>query len=84
MNIKLVEITNHEEGWKGNWYKTGQRHFVTINPLYPAVYTSKYRSVDVYGGINENDCVELNGLYVFSQCVFKWMKLVITRNLHSK
>jgi hypothetical protein len=74
MRVKLVEITKSESGWKGTWYKRGQRHFVTPQPGYPGVYREKYRAIDVCGGINEGDCREVRGPRAWLQCAWKGMQ----------
>lgn len=56
MKLLLVEITRADSGWKGTWYRTGQRHFVTIERHYPAVVMSKYAAINLCGGIMESDC----------------------------
>lgn len=74
MNVKLVEITRHDDGWKGSWYKTGQRHFVRLQPDYPDVYVCKWRALDVCGGIHENDCREVTGIGAWLRCAWKAMR----------
>jgi hypothetical protein len=56
MKIQLVEVTNHDSGWKGTWYKTGERHFVRQDPDWPKLMACKWRALDVSGGIHEADC----------------------------
>jgi len=74
MQIRLVEITQHEGGWKGTWYKTGQRHFVIPQQDYPNVYTNKWRALDVFGGIQEQDCVEVRGVAAWVKCLWATLK----------
>jgi hypothetical protein len=70
----LVEITQHEGGWKGTWYKTGQRHFVIPQQDYPNVYANKWRALDVFGGIHEQDCVEVRGVAAWVKCLWATLK----------
>ena len=71
MRVKLVEVTRHDNGWKGTWYRTGQRHFVTICPSWPDVVMQKYAAIDTCGGINESDCREVRGIVAWVRCVWK-------------
>lgn len=57
MKIKRVKITQHEKGWKGTWYKTGEKHFVVEHRA--AHLAEAYHAVRVCGGIAEADCIEL-------------------------
>jgi hypothetical protein len=74
--IKLVEITRHEPGWKGTWYKTGQRHFVRQSATWPKVATCRWDSVDVAGGINETDCRIVGGFSAWLACRIKQLKTI--------
>lgn len=72
MKIKLVEVTAANEGWKGTWYKQGQRHFVRQYPDYPKVYATRWESLGrVCGGIDEKDCKVLTGPVVWVRCALK-------------
>ncbi len=46
MKTQLVEVTNHDSGWKGTWYRTGERHFVRQDPDWPKVMACKWRALD--------------------------------------
>lgn len=54
--LRLVEVTNAETGWKGDWYRPGNRHWVRLQPLWPQVYKNKWEAVYQCGGINDDDC----------------------------
>ena len=56
--LRLVEVTNAETGWKGDWYKTGQRHWVDQQPLWPKVYANRWLKAEQgvrVRGINDSD-----------------------------
>lgn len=69
--IRLVEITNGQQGWKGTWYRTGQRHFVYQDPLWPQVSLQRWRAFDEIGGIAEGDCRALRGPLIWLRCLLK-------------
>lgn len=73
-HVYLVEITQAESGWKGNWYKVGQRHFVTAHQDWPDAIGSKFYSVDIAGGIDENDCRVLSSPLAWLRCRAKEVK----------
>jgi hypothetical protein len=76
MQIKLVEVTSHDNGWKGTWYKTGQRHFVRQCPDYPRVVATRWQNLGrVSGGIDEKDCAVLTGLVVWLLCAAKTIQI---------
>lgn len=79
LTIKLVEITRHRPGWKGTWYETGQRHFVTEDARWPAVVMQRWAAVDICGGINEADCREIRGLSAWTACRIKQLKISASR-----
>lgn len=56
MRLLLVEVTRADSGWKGTWYRTGQRHFAIVEPYWPQVCATKYRAINLAGGIMESDC----------------------------
>ena len=68
MRIKLVEVTSHDSSWKGTWYRTGERHFVQQDPGWPSVVASRWRALDVCGGINERDCRVVRGPIAWLRC----------------
>lgn len=62
--LRLVEITNAETGWKGAWYKVGQRHWVSQQPLWPRVYATRWLKAEQgirVCGIDEADCKTIVG-----------------------
>lgn len=48
MQTVLVEITDHEDGWKGTWYKTGQKHFARQHPRWPKVMACRWKDKKIY------------------------------------
>lgn len=79
MEVKQVEITADDKGWKGTWYRKGQRHFVTDEPNYPAYATCRWRSTDICGGIQGAHAVELVGFRVWVRCRVKQLQLWLRR-----
>ena len=74
MKVKLVEIVNDDTGWKGTWYRKGERHFVCIEPLWPDVHACKYTLIGKHnGGIHENDCTEIRGMIAGVKCAVKYL-----------
>jgi hypothetical protein len=73
--VYLVKITAADVGWKGTWYRVGQEHFVQQNPWWPFVYNEKWHALtpNVWGGINEVDCVVLRGFWPWLRCL--WFRL---------
>ena len=62
--LRLVEITQAETGWKGDWYKPGQRHWVSQQPNWPKVYVNRWLKAEQgprVCGINEADCKTVVG-----------------------
>lgn len=74
MKTKLMEIVRHENGWKGTWYKTGERHFVRQDENWPAVVMQRWRALDVSGGINEGDCREVRGPLAWLKCALRSLR----------
>ena len=74
MKTKLMEIVRHENGWKGTWYKTGERHFVRQDEHWPAVVMQRWRALDVSGGINEGDCREVRGPLAWLKCALRSLR----------
>jgi hypothetical protein len=70
MRVKLVEITRHECGWKGTWYRTGQRHFVEQDPHWPKPVMQRWKALTpgVCGNISEDNCRVLTGLVSWIRC----------------
>ena len=77
--VYLVEVTNDKPGWKGSWYKRGQRHFVQQQPDWPKVYRNRWHALtpNTWGGIDEADCQVLRGPISALRCL--WFRLT-TRN----
>jgi hypothetical protein len=73
--VRLVEITKDDRGWKGTWYRKGQRHFVQQQPGWPEVYTTRWhaRTPGTWGGIGEANCRVLHGPLVWLRCL--WFRL---------
>ena len=68
MGIKLVEVTGHKDGWKGTWYKTGERHFVQQDRDWPQVMAARWRALDVAGSIHDYDCRVMRGPMAWLRC----------------
>ena len=68
MKVQIVEVTNHDGGWKGTWYRTGERHFVRQDPDWPKLMACKWRALDVSGGIHETDCRVVRGPIAWLRC----------------
>lgn len=75
IRIRLVEVTHDEPGWKGTWYRRGQRHFVQQDPWWPSVMSSRWHALtpNTWGGIPEADCRVLSGPIVWLRC--QWFRL---------
>ena len=75
MRTKLVEITGHEDGWKGTWYKTGQRHFVRQYRGWPSVMSCRWCALSG-GGIHEDHCQVVHGVVAWIRCALAdvWMR----------
>lgn len=71
MKTKLVEITAHDSGWKGTWYRTGERHFVRQERAWPKVIANRWRALDVAGGIHEHHARVLHGPIVWLRCLMR-------------
>ena len=73
--IFLVEITQHETGWKGSWYRTGQRHFVQQNRHWPMVSGTRWHALTprTWGGISAENCRVLRGPIAWLRCL--WFRL---------
>lgn len=72
MALRYVEITHAEGGWKGNWYKVGERYVVRQDPRWPEVARQRWLTVDPrdpWGGINDADCRRVRGLVAFLHIV---------------
>ena len=57
--LRLVEITAHATGWKGTWYRIGERHWVDQQPHWPKVYENRWLKAEQgprVCGISEDDC----------------------------
>lgn len=74
MRIEQVEITKHTDGWKGTWYKTGQRHFVREDNDWPSVMSCRWRALDVSGGIMDHDCRVVRGPLSWLRCRLRGMR----------
>lgn len=74
--VRLVEVTSHETGWKGTWYRTGQRHFVRQRRGWPKVYRERWEALTpgVCGGISEADCRVLRGFGPWLSCLLFALK----------
>lgn len=66
--VRLVEVVHENRALKRTWYRVGERHFVTIDPDYPATSTRKYAATHINGGIHENDCIEIGGAWAGIKC----------------
>jgi hypothetical protein len=68
--VFLVEITCEEAGFKGTWYRLGERHFVQQQPYWPQVYTCRWHALTpgTWGGIHEDDCRVLRGPVARLRC----------------
>ncbi len=69
MKTKLVEVTAHEDGWKGTWYKTGQKHFVQQDPDWPKVMACRWRT-NASHGIHDHHCREVRGPIAWLRCAW--------------
>lgn len=68
--VRLVEITAQRLGWKGTWYRIGQRHFVRQNQGWPATIRERWDALTpgVSGGIAGDDCRLLRGIGPWVAC----------------
>lgn len=74
MKVKQVEITSDDNyEFKGSWYKTGERHYVTRNN--DKVFVCAWHAIDLCGGINKEDAVEVTGIISFIKCLAVWMQV---------
>ena len=74
MKIKRVKIVNHESGWKGTWYETGEKHYVIerrANHL-----ANAYHAVRLSGGINDEDCVEMTDIWSRILCIVERLRIL--------
>lgn len=74
MKTKLVEITSDDSGWKGTWYRKGERHFVQQDEAWPKVVLNRWRALDVSGGIHEYDCRIVRGPVAWVRCALRAMR----------
>lgn len=74
MKTKLVEITKDDTGWKGTWYRKGERHFVRQDEQWPVVMLCRWRALDFNGGIHERDCRVMRGPVAWLRCVVRNMR----------
>lgn len=77
MKIKRVGITQHQTGWKGTWYKTGEKHFVVEHRA--GHLAQGYHAVRVCGAINESDCIELTDFISRLMCLAERVRILIGR-----
>lgn len=77
--VLLVEVTSDSHGWKGTWYRLGQRHFVQEDPRWPAISSQRWHALTpgTWGGISETDCRVLRGPIVRARC---WWFRLTARN----
>ena len=45
--LRLVEVCYAESGWKGDWYKVNERHWVSQQPKWPSIYTSRWLKAEL-------------------------------------
>ena len=73
MNVHQVEIINDDNSFKGTWYKKGSRHFVTRN--HDKVFICGWHAIDLCGGIDEQDAVEITGFVTRIKCFAVWLQV---------
>lgn len=76
MPVRLVEIIADEIGFKGTWYRIGQRHFVIQNPAWPKIVTCRWSATDLCGGIDEHDCRVVPGPLASLRCMIKTLQIL--------
>lgn len=70
MEVKQVEITT-----SCDWYRKGERHFVTDNPAYPSRSGVRWLLAEAFAGIQGAHAVELVGFRVWVRCRVKQLQL---------
>ena len=73
--IKQLEITNDDKGWKGTWYRVGERHYA--KPDTKEWVAEDWSAVDINGGIDSADSVVVTGLVSFIKCRFVELQILL-------